>query len=236
MLVVDPMHNLFMGTAKHFLSSIWPQSGVLSDSDFAIIQKRVDRFQVPSDIGRIPYKIASGFSSFTADQSKNWVVYFSLLAMRGILTDSHMECWKHFVLACRLLMQFEITLTHVSLADALLLQFCKRVERLYGKSAITPNMHLHCHLKECILDFGPIHGFWCFAFERYNGILGEIPNNNRSIEVQVMNRFIRDNALTSYPFPDMFKNEFAPLFPHQKVIGRQCYKFYKHGVLSSNTS
>ena len=138
--------------------------------------------------------------------------------MRDIFTGPHMECWRHFVLACRLLVHFEITHTNVSLADGMLLQFCKRVERLYGKAAITPNMHLHCHLKECIIDFGPIHGFWCFAFERYNGILGEIPNNNRSIEVQVMNRFIRDNALTSYPFPDMF-NEFALLFPHQKVRG-----------------
>ena len=220
MLVVDPMHNLFMfmGTAKHFLSSIWPDNGIVSGSQFTIVQKRVDRFQVPSDIGRIPYKIASGFSSFTADQFKNWIVYFSLLSMRDIFTGPHMECWRHFVLACRLLVHFEITHTNVSLADGMLLQFCKRVERLYGKAAITPNMHLHCHLKECIIDFGPIHGFWCFAFERYNGILGEIPNNNRSIEVQVMNRFIRDNALTSYPFPDMF-NEFALLFPHQKVRG-----------------
>ena len=106
--------------------------------------------------------------------------------MREILTDAHMECWSHFILACRIVLQFELTETDVSLADALLLQFCKRVERLYGKTYITPNMHLHCHLKECILDFGPIHGFWCFSFERYNGILGELPNNNKSIGIQVM--------------------------------------------------
>ena len=128
----------------------------------------------------------SGFSSFTADQFKNWIVYYSLVAMRGILTDAHLECWRHFALACRILVKFELTHADILLADALLLQFCKRTERLYGKSALTPNMHLHCHLKECILDFGPIHSFWCFSFERYNGILGDLPNNNRSIEVQVM--------------------------------------------------
>ena len=219
MLIVDPMHNLFLGTAKHFLGDIWLDMGIVTPDQFSTIQKRVDRFKVPSDIGRIPYKIASGFSSFTADQFKNWIVYYSLVAMRGILTDAHLQCWTHFVLACRILVKFELTHADVLLADALLLQFCKRAERLYGKSVITPNMHLHCHLKECILDFGPIHSFWCFSFERYNGILGDLPNNNRSIEVQVMNRFIRDSALTSHPLPDAFNSEFAPLFPHQKVRG-----------------
>ena len=35
----------------------------------------------------------------------------------------------------------------------------------YGKES---NMHLHAHIKECILDFGPISAFWAFPFERFN--------------------------------------------------------------------
>ena len=38
-----------------------------------------------------------------------------------------------------------------SLADALLVQFCKRTKRMYGSSIITPNMHLHCRLKFFLL-------------------------------------------------------------------------------------
>ena len=60
---------------------------------------------------------------------------------------------------------------------------------MHGSSIITPNMHLHCHLKECVLDYGPLQIFLCFPFERYNGLLGAFPNNNKSIEVQLMNRF-----------------------------------------------
>lgn len=51
------------------------------------------------------------------------------------------------------------------------MQFCRRVERTYGKEVITPNIHMHAHLHECLLDYGPSHVFWCFSFERYNGIL-----------------------------------------------------------------
>ena len=43
-------------------------------------------------------------------------------------------------------------MNQIRLADALLFQFCKRTERMYGKQIITPNMHMHYHLKDCILD------------------------------------------------------------------------------------
>ena len=33
-----------------------------------------------------------------------------------------------------------------------------------------------------------------FSFERYNGLLSKQPTNNRSIEVQLIKRFLRDNA------------------------------------------
>lgn len=92
---------------------------------------------------------------------------------------------------CRLLCCFSLSLDQVKLGDALLLQFCRRTERLFGTSVITPNMHMHGHLYECILDYGPLHGFWLFAFERFNVILGAMPNNNRNIESQIMEKFLR---------------------------------------------
>ena len=36
-----------------------------------------------------------------------------------------------------------------------------------------------CHLKECIAEYGPIEGFWLFAFERYNGLIESMPYNNQ---------------------------------------------------------
>ena len=50
------------------------------------------------------------------------------------------------------------------LSDAHLVQFCKRVQSVFGKHLITPNMYMHCHLHSCVLDFGPLHGVWLYAF------------------------------------------------------------------------
>ena len=55
-VVVDMMHNLFLGTAKHVVT-VWKEKQILSAKEFEEIQKRVTSFNVPQGIGRIPYKI-----------------------------------------------------------------------------------------------------------------------------------------------------------------------------------
>ena len=55
--------------------------------------------------------------------------------------------------------------------------FCETFQNLYGTASCTINLHLHCHLAECLHDYGPAYDTWCFSFERLNGILGRMPSN-----------------------------------------------------------
>lgn len=219
MLVVDPMHNLFLGSSKHYMKAIFIEDGFITKDKFDLIQRRVDACIIPPDMGRILHKISSSFGSFTADQWKNWVVYFSPLVLHDILAEDVMNCWKHFVLACRLLSSKWITSTDLKIADALLMQFCRRTERMFGKEKITPNMHMHCHLKACIEDYGPSHVFWLYAFERYNGILGSMPNNNKSIETQLMQRFLEESQILSVQIPQEYSEQFVPILPTSTDTG-----------------
>ena len=84
---------------------------------------------------------------------------------------------------------------YIVAADLYFLQFCRKVETLYGKEYCTPNMHLHLHLKESFFNYGPPNAFWCFAFERYNGILGSYHSNKKSIESQFMKKFLTNQAI-----------------------------------------
>ena len=106
-----------MGTGKHFFK-VLINHGLLSDAHLSIIQTRVNSCVIPAGIGRIPYKLKSGFAEFTADQWKNWVVYFSTICMRNIITGDELECWRHFVLACRVLCCKHLTKNDVKLGDA----------------------------------------------------------------------------------------------------------------------
>src|SRR5205807_7819096 len=78
-----------------------------------------------------------------------------------------------------------------------LIKLIKLIERKYGPEKITPNLHLSLHLCECSHDYGPLYSFWCFSFERMNGILGSLPNSNRKIEPELMRRLIFDSQVES---------------------------------------
>ncbi|CAH3140662.1 unnamed protein product, partial [Pocillopora meandrina] len=96
--------------------------------------------------------------------------------------------------------------------DRHLMEFCHTFEELCGKDLVTPNMHLHGHLKECLLDYGPFHSFWCFSFERFNGILGSFHTNNRSIEIQLMRKFLSQTKVKDFEYPEMFQETFLEFF------------------------
>ncbi len=189
MCVIDPMHNLLLGTAKH-ITEIWKSTSILSSKDFNIIQEKVDSFVSPADIGRLPSKISSGFSGFTAEQWKNWIIFYSLFALKDVLPWQHYNCWHQFVKVCVFLCRRTITQAQLQEANKFLDEFWKAYKQLYGADKCTMNIHLHGHLTDCVQDFGPVYSFWCFAYERMNGVLGAYHTNNHHVSVQFMHRFL----------------------------------------------
>lgn len=214
---IDPMHNLFLGTAKYQFK-LWVSEGHLSAKQLETIESRIESMEVPVDIGRLPKAISSNYGSYTAEQWKNWTLIYSLYALKGVLTDRQLQCWQTFVLACKYLCKPVLSHVDILKADNCLLKFCTRFQDLYGATACTPNIHLHCHLKETIIDYGPIHSFWCFSFEGYNGILGSIKTNNRSIELQLMRKVITlrciDNISVDQDFYPYFGDVVSSLSKH----------------------
>ena len=154
-----------------------------------VIQQKVDNMIVPYGVGRIPLKICSKFSGLTADQWRNWANIYSLYALKGILPDEHYSCWAMFVEASMQLSQHPVSVDVLTSADTKLVQFCSTFEQLYGKQACTSNMHMHCHIMQCILNYGPASAFWLYPFERYNGIMQSFVGNWMMPEMQIMKRF-----------------------------------------------
>ena len=208
MSIVDPMHNLYLGTAKNILK-IWKQLDYLQKKELEQLQEKANEFVVPCDIGKIPKKIVSSFDGFTSDEYKNWTILFSINCLKDTVPVPDIECLRKFLLACQYLSRRINSKRDVTVADTLLQQFCLSIENLCGKDSVTPNMYLHCHLKDCIFDFSPIYSFWLFSFERYNGILGSLHNNSKDIECQIMRRFCKANAVVNLTRPQEFSKVFG---------------------------
>lgn len=136
-------------STKHIFEGVWLGKGIIPHKVIESVQTRMANIVCPEDSGRIPSNIASNFGGFTGNQWKNWTELFSLMLLRDVLTGAHLECWKHFVLASRLLSRASLSTTDLLLTDALLLQFCRRCVSLYGEEVATLSMHLHAHIREC---------------------------------------------------------------------------------------
>jgi hypothetical protein len=174
-LIVDPMHCLFLGIAKWIVTRLWINDGKgkLSLKDIETMQSRVNTIKIPSDIGRIPSKI-EGFSGFTADQWKTFILIYATTITWDLLDNADKEILSYFVRACNILVCRIVSKSGLKEAHRLLLSMVKLVEQHYGPETISPNMHLCLHICECVYDYSPTHSFWCYSFERMNGLLGNI--------------------------------------------------------------
>ena len=240
--VIDPMHNLFLGTAKN-ITSLWKKNKILSDTVFHAIQEKVDCITVPANVGRIPGKISSAFSEFTAEQWMLWTIVYSPFVLKQYLPSEHYSMWCMFSLACSLLCRPFLHKTELQKADELLLTFCKKFEVLFGKNNVTPNMHLHAHLRQCVEDFGPVFSFWCFSFERYNGILESFQKNWQAPESQLMEKFVLmqtlngTNVSSSCP-PQLMKcvnsvkRNYSLLEDSKRIFDSQTLYSYENNLVS----
>ncbi|XP_030600828.1 uncharacterized protein LOC115790939 [Archocentrus centrarchus] len=215
-VVIDPMHNLLLGTARHVFR-LWAELGILSTKNLDELQRRVENIKVPNEVGRIPLQIATGFTGFTADQWKNWTTIYSLFCLKGLISNSHYDMWCDFVQACIILCSRVISINRLEVADRHLQTFLSKFVKLFGPLHCTPNMHLHLHLKECMLDYGPVYSFWCFSFELLNGTLEKFHHNNRRIEVQIMRKFLQNQQL-SMPWTCQYGAEIAKIL-HSQIPG-----------------
>lgn len=82
--------------------------------------------------------------------------------------------------ALRILISREVTTAQVNHADSLLREYCTELLTLYGTDVMRPNHHYATHTASFIRDFGPLHGFWTFLFERLNKVLKSYRTNNHN--------------------------------------------------------
>ncbi|GET51677.1 uncharacterized protein LOC110233779 [Rhizophagus irregularis DAOM 181602=DAOM 197198] len=175
-ITINPMHCLFLGIAKWIVRRLWIENGVLTTHILKTVQKKIDEFKVPADLGRIPGKVdcGDGFSNFTADQ---WRIFFTIYATVSLwehLSENDQKILMNFVRICSISVSRIVEVDFIREAHQKLINLVKLIEENYGRDKITPNLHLSLHLCECSLDYGPLYTFWYFSFECMNGMLGII--------------------------------------------------------------
>lgn len=92
MLVIDPMHNLYLGTAKRIFNN-----ETINEASLKVIKERVASLVIPPEVrfSRLPESIMCYPSSLTAEQWLLWVNYYCMYCLFDVLPSRDFECWKN---------------------------------------------------------------------------------------------------------------------------------------------
>lgn len=135
-------------------------------------------------------------------------VLFTCCIMRPLSTDIR-KCWRCFILACRILCSKQISkganyawwcVMHCSFT------FVEELKEYLGSSVSLPTctcIATYSHILNLFMALGAIP-----LSATASGILGSMPNNNWSIEIQIASHFLTDSQTFSASHPTAFAEHF----------------------------
>lgn len=146
---------------------------------------------IPSWMTRAPRNFGTaGHGKLTADQWRtvctvNAVITLGRLFGSRESSTFHKAVLDNFfalVVAVRMATMRSTSEDRVSIVERSFVHYMKTLVPLYSQTPndIHPNQHLSLHLPECLRAFGPVHGWWAFPFERFNGALQRTNTNKKS--------------------------------------------------------
>jgi hypothetical protein len=201
---VDPMHNLFLGTAS-YLYNFWDSKGYFNDK----YKRTLHQFlkYSGSQFNYFPVGFVEYWSQATADQWRHWVLHISTTFLSLVLPKNDLFCWRYFVKACWLLSCPILDKDSLTLAQESFQQFAKLMFSITKK--VTTNAHMHVHLIQIIKDFGPVSSFWCFPLERLHQQLMRAAKSPDK-EAAIINNQLRNMKINFTLNNSMLKNNLTP--------------------------
>lgn len=210
---VDVMHNIYLGTCKRLMVMLTKGRGgrkpIINKQGLERMQAFMDNVSCPSDVGRIPIRVVQGFSKFKAAEWSNWMCSFAVPSLRCLLEEKEKHsCPRFTVLHLSLFITMQKIATRmreytisdhgITELDEWLMALLQDVEVVFGRNAVTPNMHLHAHLADQLRAYGPPAGWWCNSYERFNGLLASMPVSRAYIPLCVFRRTVLGIGVAQY--------------------------------------
>ncbi|KAI9069601.1 hypothetical protein FKP32DRAFT_1559402 [Trametes sanguinea] len=93
-----------------------------------------------------------------------------------------LENFVHLICAVDLASRRSMTAARAAAYDRHMEEYLRGLRSIYNHTLVS-NHHLALHLYPLLVAFGPVHGWWAFPFERYNGILQRMNTNSRPADL-----------------------------------------------------
>lgn len=172
---IDYMHCVLLGVTRKLLD-LWFNSKHHKEPFYInkkrqdVLDQRILKIKPTFEITRKPRSI-NDRADFKANELRSHLLYYLRYCLVDLLPQRYITHFQLLSAAVYMLLEEEIPLENISLAETKLVNFVNQYEKFYGKSNITMNMHMLRHLARSVHQLGPLWSQSTFAFETNNGIL-----------------------------------------------------------------
>ena len=160
------MHGMVLGVARQ-IWELWTKPGTpyyLRANAQAEINRRLLNIQPPQEIHRLP-RSSKSRSKWKASEWYSWLLFYSIPCLTGILQQDALKSWSLFVRCIHKLLSVNITETHLIQCDIDSITFVGDCQIMYGKGAMTFNLHSVLHIVQSVRASGPLWATSAFPFE-----------------------------------------------------------------------
>ncbi|OSD03010.1 hypothetical protein PYCCODRAFT_1366505 [Trametes coccinea BRFM310] len=162
---------------------------ILDDATITELRQDIVRTVLPSWLERPPRNFGS--TSHGKLKADHWrtictiSMVVTLVRLWGSSTASTrenalLENFVHLVSAVELATKRSVNQERIDKFDDHMSKYLAGIQDLYHWHHLVPNHHISLHLKEFLELFGPVHAWWAYPFERFNGLLQGLNTNNKS--------------------------------------------------------
>lgn len=184
--VPDYMHCILLGLGRQFLE-LWLKGKNplfnISASETTLSSKLLS-IAPPKEIKRMPRTLKER-GWWKAKELESWILFYSLPVLEGVLASPYVQHWACLVEALHILLKKNISELDLLVAEELLLEFHVKTEDLYGKEAMTYNLHQLNHIVKSVRQWGPLWAHSAFPFEAGNGSLKATVKSMNGIPHQI---------------------------------------------------
>ncbi|XP_071570621.1 uncharacterized protein [Temnothorax nylanderi] len=191
-IVPDYMHSVLLGVIRQYTEMILTSRGeeyyVGSPNQLAIINQRLTSIRPPTCITRLPRTLEER-KCWKASEWRSWLLWYMLICLRGLLPMKYLRHVALLITAIHILLQKSVTIESIDHAHQLLIKFLVQLQKYFGKSSMTFNMHLLLHLSTSVKNWGPLWTHNTFPFENENRLVLQMKTSPYLIAVQIARRY-----------------------------------------------
>ena len=208
-MIVDFMHSCLLGVIRLYTEILLTETGrqKKKDKENGDSNDKVNEFYIgsPSKIDLIdqrlmsmkpttscakPQKSIKESHTWKASDWLNWLLFYSLPCLKGILAVKYLDNLALFVAAMHIFLEDSINPSMVQYGRTLLVKFVCGFQDLYGKNFMNYNIHLLLHLADAVENWGPLWSANTFPFETQNNLLLKMKKCNYRVAQQIVNRHL----------------------------------------------